>query len=112
PSPRSSRVSPTVAFVGALDSRLDVRTVRLAGCLRAPPRSWTLLLALAGFLRPSPSLAPSTAGSTYGQYASPAAFGRRLAAGPFSSLDPVFSDRLLARTATARRCWSTSGCRW
>ena len=32
------------------------------------------------------SLAPSTAGSTYRKYASPAAFGRRLAAGPFSSL--------------------------
>jgi hypothetical protein len=31
-------------------------------------------------------LAPSTAGSTYRKYASPAAFGRRLAAGPFSSL--------------------------
>src|SRR6185503_14506840 len=31
---------------------------------------------------PSASLAPSTAGSTYGKYASPAAFGRRLAAGP------------------------------
>ena len=28
----------------------------------------------------------STAGSTYRKYASPAAFGRRLAAGPFSSL--------------------------
>src|SRR6185369_16428881 len=33
---------------------------------------------------PSASLAPSTAGSTYGKYASPAAFGRRLASGPFS----------------------------
>src|SRR6185369_15141955 len=33
---------------------------------------------------PSASLAPSAAGSTYGKYASPPAFGRRLAAGPFS----------------------------
>ena len=32
---------------------------------------------------PSASLAPSTAGSTYREYASPAAFGRRLAYGPF-----------------------------
>jgi hypothetical protein len=32
---------------------------------------------------PSASLAPSTAGSTYREYASPAAFGRRLASGPF-----------------------------
>ena len=35
---------------------------------------------------PTASSAPSTAGSTYSKYASPAAFGRRLAAGPFSSL--------------------------
>ena len=35
---------------------------------------------------PSASLAPSAAGSTYSKYASPAAIGRRLAAGPFSSL--------------------------
>src|SRR4030095_14033129 len=34
----------------------------------------------------SPSLAPAAAGSTYSKYASPAAIGRRLAAGPFSSL--------------------------
>src|SRR6185436_14546518 len=34
---------------------------------------------------PSASLAPSAAGSTYSKYASPAAFGRRLAAGPFSA---------------------------
>ena len=38
----------------ALDSRLNARQVRLAGCLRAPPRSWTLLIALAGFLRQAP----------------------------------------------------------
>ena len=36
---------------GALGSRLNVQKVRLAGCLRAPPRIWTLLIALAGFLR-------------------------------------------------------------
>ena len=34
---------------------------------------------------PSASLAPSAAGSTYRKYASPAAFGRRLAAEPFSA---------------------------
>src|SRR5580765_1046371 len=39
---------------GALDSRLNVQKVRLAGCLRAPPRSWTLLLALAALLRQAP----------------------------------------------------------
>src|SRR6185295_15046287 len=37
-------------------SRLNVQKVRLAGCLRALPRSWTLLLALAGFLRQAPRL--------------------------------------------------------
>src|SRR5437867_13101809 len=43
------------------------------------------------------SLAPSAARSTYREYASRAALGRRLAAGPFSSLSPErFSDRLLA----------------
>src|SRR6185503_7449366 len=41
---------------------------------------------------PSASLAPSAAGSTYSKYASPAAFGRRLAAGPFSSLCPARDD--------------------
>jgi hypothetical protein len=35
---------------------------------------------------PSASLAPSTARSTYREYASRAAIGRRLAAEPFSSL--------------------------
>src|SRR5262249_31973402 len=34
---------------------------------------------------PSASLAPSAAGSTYKEYASPAAFGRRLASGAFSA---------------------------
>src|SRR6185369_14054746 len=43
-----------ICFVGALDSRLNVQQVRLAGCLRAPPRSWTLLIALAGLLHPAP----------------------------------------------------------
>src|SRR6185295_18944099 len=45
---------------------------------------------------PSASLTPSTARSTYREYASRAAIGRRLAAGPFSSLWRGFSDRLLA----------------
>src|SRR4029450_5868264 len=40
----------SICFVGALDSRLNVQQVRLAGCHRAPPRSWTLLIALAAFL--------------------------------------------------------------
>src|SRR5439155_4906027 len=45
---------------------------------------------------PSAALAPSAARSTYREYASRAALGRRLAAGPFSSLSPErFSDRLL-----------------
>src|SRR4029434_10362330 len=35
-----------MCVVGSLGSRLNVQKVRLAGCLRAPPRSWTLLLAL------------------------------------------------------------------
>src|SRR6266446_1936344 len=41
---------------------------------------------------PSASLAPSAARSTYREYASRAAVGRRLAAGPFSSLSG-FADR-------------------
>src|SRR5262249_19891495 len=40
---------------------------------------------------PSASLAPSAAGSTYREYASPAAVGRRLAAGPFSTPCSVIS---------------------
>jgi sulfur carrier protein ThiS len=38
---------------------------------------------------PSPALAPSTPRSTYREYASRVVFGRRLAAGPFSSFDPM-----------------------
>ena len=34
---------------GALGSRLNVQKVRLAGCLRAPPRIWTLLSILRVF---------------------------------------------------------------
>src|SRR5687768_8646969 len=59
PSPRSSglfsdrllerTIRAHLRRYGALDSRLNVQKVRLAGCLRAPPRSWTLLIALAGF---------------------------------------------------------------
>src|SRR4029450_7994636 len=37
-----------------LASASEPQKVRLAGCLRAPPRSWTLLIALAGFLRQAP----------------------------------------------------------
>src|SRR4029077_5238586 len=37
-------------FVGALARALNVERLRLAPGLRAPPRSWTLLIALAGFL--------------------------------------------------------------
>src|SRR5438093_13495789 len=48
---------------------------------------------------PSAALAPSAARSTYSEYASRAALGRRLAAGPFSSLSPErFSDELPAVT--------------
>ena len=35
--------------VGALGGRLNVQRVRLAGCLRAPPRIWTFLSSLRGF---------------------------------------------------------------
>src|SRR5437879_1290528 len=41
------------------------------------------------------ALAPSAARSTYKEYASRAALGRRLAAGPFSSLWPAFLRRRL-----------------
>src|SRR6266511_2413442 len=40
---------------GALDRTLNVQRVRLACGHRAPPRSWTLLLTLAAFLRQAPS---------------------------------------------------------
>src|SRR5207302_11217692 len=41
-----------ICFVGALGRTLNVQRVRLACGLRAPPRSWTLLVALArAFLR-------------------------------------------------------------
>ena len=49
----------------------------------------------------SASSAPSTPRSTYREYASRAAFGRRLAAGPFSSLWLRFSDRLLGAGSVA-----------
>src|SRR5436309_7236008 len=44
---------------------------------------------------PSAALAPSAARSTYRKYASRAALGRRLAAGPFSSLWPALLRRRL-----------------
>ena len=50
----SNEIRAHICFVRALGNRLNVRQVRLAGCLRAPPRSWTLLLALAGSLRQAP----------------------------------------------------------
>ena len=43
---------------------------------------------------PSASLAPSVGRSTYRKYASRPTFGRRLAAGPFSSLALAVSDGL------------------
>ena len=58
---------------------------------------------------PSASLAPSTAGSTYRKYASPAAFGRRLAAGPFSSLWLGFSDRLPDRLGSSEGASAACG---
>src|SRR6266511_485004 len=39
---------------GALDRTLNVQRVRLACSHRAPPRSWTLLIALAELLRQAP----------------------------------------------------------
>src|SRR5215467_10003421 len=64
-------------FVGALGCGLNVEQLRLAGCLRAPPRIWTLLgrltsaryglrwtCALRAEKGPPASLAPSAAGST------------------------------------------------
>src|SRR5258705_5042468 len=45
---------------GALDRPLNVQRVRLACGHRAPPRSWTLLIALARFLRQAPSGGAST----------------------------------------------------
>src|SRR6185295_18014725 len=44
---------------GALDRTLNVQRVRLACGHRAPPRSWTLLIALAEFLRRAPSATTS-----------------------------------------------------
>ncbi len=46
PKPEARRANPEI-----LASASEPQKVRLAGCLRAPPRSWTLLIALAGFLR-------------------------------------------------------------
>src|SRR5678816_618128 len=52
-------IRDSICFVGALDRRLNVQKVRLAGCHRAPPRSWTLLIALRGFLRQAPGVVRS-----------------------------------------------------
>jgi hypothetical protein len=43
PKPEARRANPEI-----LASASEPQKVRLAGCLRAPPRSWTLLIALAG----------------------------------------------------------------
>src|SRR6185503_18531629 len=53
PKPEARRANSEI-----LASASEPQKVRLAGCLRAPPRSWTLLLALAGLLRQAPSLGP------------------------------------------------------
>src|SRR5205823_9877120 len=46
PTERLERREGPICFVGALGCTLDVQGVRLACSLRAPPRSWTRLLAL------------------------------------------------------------------
>src|SRR6185369_5785951 len=46
PRPEARRANPEI-----LASVSEPQKVRLAGCHRAPPRSWTLLIALAGFHR-------------------------------------------------------------
>ncbi|PYO56528.1 MAG: hypothetical protein DMD83_13985 [Candidatus Rokuibacteriota bacterium] len=52
--------------VGALGRTLNVQRVRLACGPRAPPCSWTLLIALArAFLRQAPS--PCGSGRKYGR---------------------------------------------
>ena len=45
PKPEARRANPEI-----LASASEPQRVRLAGCLRAPPRIWTLLIALAEFL--------------------------------------------------------------
>ena len=80
----------TVALLGwaLLGERLTpLADARLRHCLgRGLPGGPPLERRSSDDKGPSASLAPSAAGSTYRKYASPAAFGRRLAAGPFSSL--------------------------
>ena len=79
------------------DLRAAAARARLINTLRAPRRPLRAVLGLtlirlgsrivgtkqAAEKGPSASLAPSAARSTYGEYASRAADGRRLASGPF-----------------------------
>src|SRR5438094_5147501 len=75
-----------ICFVGALGRTLNVQGVRLACGPRAPPCSWTLLIALArGFPRQAPSLdrldeilsVGDHAGTTPGFLAPPGTWRRR-----------------------------------
>src|SRR6185369_10922091 len=87
-----------ICFVGALDRRLNVQQVRLAGCRRAPPRSWTLLIALAGFLRRVPR-AMTTAHLLRWRPRQPAQVGRAEAGGEASeSGNPGERERATAST--------------
>ena len=85
---------PILRRYGALDSRLNVQKVRLAGCHRAPPRSWTLLLALAGFLRQAPSLGESEGRSAHLPMPPPEHWIKR-------ALERRLADTYLARPARA-----------
>src|SRR5207245_5089913 len=70
---------------------------RSLSCKRRPGWRWHVISTTsprqAADKGPSASLAPSAAGSTYREYASPAAFGRRLASGPFSAACRYLNDR-------------------
>ena len=55
-------------------------------------------------IRPICFVAPSTARSTYREYASRAAIGRRLASGPFSSPLAAFSPTAIARDPVEGPC--------
>jgi len=77
----------------SLDTQLEL-TKRLAGCLRAPPRSWTLLLALAGFLRQAPSLGESEGRSAHLPMPPPEHWIKR-------ALERRLADTYLARPARA-----------
>ena len=57
---------------------------------------------------PFASLAPSTAGSTYREYASPAVFGRRLATGPFSPIGMLCGISESPRYDSLQNLWRRS----